>query len=313
MRVLQLVPSAESNAYRGQVRALRRRGVDCVTLAVPGSHVPGERSRSVLDYLRHLGRTIRTSRREFDLVHANQGVVAPTALAAVGLPTVVSLWGTDLYGSLGPVSRACARVADAVVVMSRRMAADLGGDCRIIPHGVDTEQFRPLDRRRAQREIGWDDGRLHVLYPYDTARPVKNFPRAERVVDAATDRIGGEIALNVVTGVSHERMPTYMNAADALLLTSAHEGSPNAVKEALACNLPVVSTPVGDVPERLRGVRPSATAATDEGLVASLTDVLQTGARSNGRERIRELSRERTARDLEAVYRTVSGSERRTD
>jgi len=173
--------------------------------------------------------------------------------------------GTDLYGPLGPVSRGCARVADAVVVMSRRMAADLGGDCRVIPHGVDTEQFRPLDRRLARRELGWDDGRLHVLYPYDTARPVKNFPRAERIVGSVADRISGEIALNVVTGVPHERMPAYMNAADALLLTSAHEGSPNAVKEALACNLPVVSTPVGDVPERLAGVRPSATAATDEG------------------------------------------------
>jgi len=98
MRVLQLVPSAGSTAYRGQVRALRRRGVDCATLAVPGSHVPGEQTRSVLDYLRHLGQTVRASLREFDLVHANQGVVAPTALAAVGLPTVVSLWGQTSTG-----------------------------------------------------------------------------------------------------------------------------------------------------------------------------------------------------------------------
>jgi len=70
----------------------------CATLAVPGSHVPGEQTRSVLDYLRHLGQTVRASLREFDLVHANQGVVAPTALAAVGLPTVVSLWGQTSTG-----------------------------------------------------------------------------------------------------------------------------------------------------------------------------------------------------------------------
>jgi len=269
MRVLQLVPSAGSTAYRGQVRALRRRGVDCATLAVPGSHVPGEQTRSVLDYLRHLGQTgprvaprVRPRPRE-------SGRRRPDGPRCGGVADRGLAVGTDLYGPLGPVSRGCARVADAVVVMSRRMAADLGGDCRVIPHGVDTEQFRPLDRRLARRELGWDDGRLHVLYPYDTARPVKNFPRAERIVGSVADRISGEIALNVVTGVPHERMPAYMNAADALLLTSAHEGSPNAVKEALACNLPVVSTPVGDVPERLAGVRPSATAATDEGLVAS--------------------------------------------
>lgn len=174
MRVLELVPSAESTAYRGQVRALRQRGVDCVTLSVPGAHVPGQQSRSLGDYFRHLCRTLRAARRGFDLVHANQGVVAPTALAATGVPTVVSLWGTDLYGSLGPVSRACARVADATVVMSRQMAEDLGADCRIIPHGVDFDRFQPMDRRSARREIGWDDGRAHVLYPYDPARSVKN-------------------------------------------------------------------------------------------------------------------------------------------
>lgn len=179
MRVLELVPSAESTAYRGQVRALRQRGVDCVTLSVPGAHVPGQQSRSLGDYFRHLCRTLRAARRGFDLVHANQGVVAPTALAATGVPTVVSLWGTDLYGSLGPVSRACARVADATVVMSRQMAEDLGADCRIIPHGVDFDRFQPMDRRSARREIGWDDGRAHVLYPYDPARSVKNLPRTK--------------------------------------------------------------------------------------------------------------------------------------
>ncbi|QKY21940.1 glycosyltransferase (plasmid) [Halolamina sp. CBA1230] len=303
MRVLQLVPSADSTAYRGQVRALRAHGVDCATLAVPGDHVPGERSRSPREYLRHLASAFRV-RGEFDVVHANQGVVAPTALALAGLPTVVSLWGSDLYGTLGPVSRACARLADGVVVMSTAMAAELGTDCRVIPHGVDTERFRPGNPQTARAELGWDDGH-HVLFPYARERTVKNYPRAERIVDAAADRLDADVSLHAVTGVPHERMPTYFVAADALLLPSDHEGSPNAVKEALACNLPVVSTPVGDVPERLDGVTPSETAATDTGLAAALADVLARGERSNGREQVRALTRDRTARELAAVYREV--------
>jgi len=305
MRVLQLVPSADSTAYRGQVRALRAYGVDCATLAVPGEHDPGENeSRSPRDYLRHLASAVRV-RRRFDVVHANQGIVAPTAIALAGLPTVVSLWGTDLYGTIGPLSRVCARLADEVVVMSAAMADELGTDCRVIPHGVDTDRFRPWDRRAARAELGWDDGH-HVLFPYARERTVKNYPRAERVVDAAAARLDADVSLHAVTGVPHERMPTYYAAADALLLVSDHEGSPNAVKEALACNLPVVSTPVGDVPERLDGVDPSGTATSDAGLAKALAAVLARGERSNGREQVRELSRERTARELAAVYREVA-------
>jgi len=305
MRVLNLVPSAESTAFRGQVRALRERGVDCVTVAVPGSHVPGERSRSPLDYLVHLARTLRAAGGDVDVVHANQGVVAPAALLVPRVPTVVSLWGTDLYGRLGAVSRACARAATAVVVMSDAMADDLDADCRVVPHGVDTERFRPRDRRAARDALGWRDDRAHVVYPYSPERPVKDFPRARRVVDAAAPGLAAEPVLHAVTGVPHAAMPTYLNAADALLVTSEHEGSPNAVKEALACNLPVVSTPVGDVPERLDGVRPSAVAATDAGLADALVDVLARGERSNGRECVAGLDRDWTARELEGVYRSA--------
>ncbi len=307
MRVLNLVPSEDASAYRGQVRALRERGVDCATLAVPGAHVPGECSRSALDYLVHFGQTLRAARTDFDVVHANQGVVAPTALAAVGLPTVVSLWGTDLYGPLRPVSRRCARLADATVVMSEAMADALDADCRVVPHGVDTEKFRPEPRTDAREKLGWGGGR-RVLFPYSPTREEKNYPRAERVVDAARDRLDAEVELHTVTGVPHDEMPTYMNAADALLLTSDHEGSPNAVKEALACDLPVVATDVGDVSERLDGVSPSAVAATDDGLADALADVLASGERSNGRQHVEKLDRDWTARELEAVYRTALGN-----
>jgi glycosyltransferase involved in cell wall biosynthesis len=302
MRVLQLVPSADSPVYRGQVCPLERYGVDSTTLEVPGDHTPGGGTRSPRHYLTHFVRAFR-GRDEFDLVHANQGVVAPTALT-LGLPTVLSLWGTDLYGGLGPVSRLCSRLADEVVVMSPAMATDLGVDCRVIPHGVDTERFCPGDQRAARDTLGWGDG-FHVLFPYAPERVVKNYSRAERIVDAVGDRLSADVSLHAVTGVPHERMPTYYVAADALLLPSDHEGSPNAVKEALACNLPVVSTPVGDVPERLAGVTPSATASTDAGLTSALAAVLARDERSNGRAHVSELTLEHTARRLAAVYRDV--------
>jgi len=97
----------------------------------------------------------------------------------------------------------------------------------------------------------------------------------------------------------------YMNAADALLLTSDREGSPNTVKEAMACNLPVVTREVGDVRKRLRGVDHSFVAHDDPDLVDYLVSVLDVDAESNGREVIAELGIERTAERLLSVYREV--------
>ncbi|MDJ1434188.1 glycosyltransferase [Halostagnicola sp. A-GB9-2] len=79
-------------------------------------------------------------------------------------------------------------------------------------------------------------------FPYDPSRTVKNHPLAEEVVDQVKEETSKSAELQVVYGVDHEDVPLYINAADALLLTSHREGFLNSVKEAMACNLPVVST-----------------------------------------------------------------------
>ncbi|MDZ5812515.1 glycosyltransferase family 4 protein [Halorubrum sp. AD140] len=196
----------------------------------------------------------------------------------------------------------CAKRASAVVVMSAEMDRHLDADAAVIPHGVDLDQFRPRNQAAARAELGWADDTVSVLFPAHPARPVKNYPRAERVVAAARDRLSDPVSLETLSDVPHQAVETYMNAADALLLTSHHEGSPNTVKEALACNLPVVSTPVGDVADRLDGVSPSAVCETDDELVGALTRVLRERTRSNGRGAVRELTPERMARRLRAVY-----------
>ncbi|AQL44484.1 glycosyl transferase [Halorientalis sp. IM1011] len=309
--MLNIVTNHDSQFFRTQVDRLRDRGVEADVLAVPGHneansvHGDGDRTRSVTDYLRFLPGVLQRSFGQYDLLHANYGLTAPAAVAQPNLPTVLSLWGSDLMGSAGWFVRPFAARVDEVVVMSDRMAAELDRDCHVVPHGVDLSLFQPEPQQRARDRLGWAHDPTIVLFPYPPSRDVKNYPRAERIVAATRDRVDGEVDLRIPSGVPHSEMPTYMNAADALLVTSKREGSPNTVKEALACNCPVVSTPVGDVPERLDGVRLSAVGGTDEELVEGLVAALEAGANSNGREAVRDLGLDATAERLHGVYERV--------
>jgi glycosyltransferase involved in cell wall biosynthesis len=114
--------------------------------------------------------------------------------------------------------------------------------------------------------------------------------------------------LRLIENVEPNKMPLWYRAADVLLCASRSEGSPNVVKEALACNLPVVSTAVGDVHERLAGVQPSAVVARDAKLLGeALVQVLLEERRSNGREHVANLSLENIARRVTDVYRMALG------
>jgi len=154
--------------------------------------------------------------------------------------------------------------------------------------------------------VGWDPAATVVLFAASRHRPVKRFDRAVAAVERL--RAGGvDARLESLEQVPPDRMPCLFNAADCVLLTSQHEGSPNAIKEAVACGCPVVAVPVGDVPEILRDVRPSRVAeAEPEALAAALAGVLAAKSRSNGPDRIRAaFSLDVTARRLLEVYQEV--------
>ncbi|WP_433624718.1 glycosyltransferase family 4 protein [Halomicrococcus sp. NG-SE-24] len=309
MRVLNLVTNTEARFYKEQLRVLRGHGVRSETLAPPGTHThavdESVTRRSPTDYLRFFPTVFRAAFDDYDLLHANYGLTAPMALAQPNLPVVLTLWGSDLFGEYGWLSRRCAHRCDAVVVMSEEMATELDVPCHVIPHGVDCQRFRPGSKSQARDRVGWDRSTRHVLFPYPPSRTVKDFPRAERVVEAASRRVDAPVELQTVSGVTHDEMSTYYNAADVLLLPSKSEGSPNSVKEAMACNLPVVTTDVGDVRERLAGVEPSHVCDSDEELVAGLVDVLVDPRRSNGRPAARDVSLERMGERLRDVYESV--------
>lgn len=313
LSVLNLVPNPATGFFCTQVESLRSvnvRGEILSTFEAENCADP-ETYRSPMDYVRFFPEVRRTLRPEHDIVHANFGLTGPHALAQRRVPVVLSLWGTDVYGPFGWVSKLCARLCDAVIVPSEEMGEQLDCEYTVIPHGVDLDQFTPAPRSAAVNALGWDPDSVHVLFPGNTNRPEKDFPRAERIVGAARKRVDAPIRIHTPNGaVPHDEMPTWMNASDVLLLTSQYEGSPNVIKEAMACNVPIVSSDVGDVPERLADVSPSAVCSTDDELVAALVETLRADARSNGRQVVSDLRIDRMADRIRSVYDEVLTGDR---
>jgi glycosyltransferase involved in cell wall biosynthesis len=312
VRVLQLYTSTRS-FFENQVTALEDRGVECTTLGVPGRH-EAESPRSATDYLRYAPQVLGHSLRGYDLVHVNMGLIGPFGLAQPTRPVVLSLWGSDVMsdrGWLTRMSRFSVRHADEVILPSAAMSSAIDAEHTIIPFGIDLDRFRPIDRAAARERTGWDPDERVVLFPYEPGRPEKDYPRAERVIDRADT----EADLRVVTGVPHEEIPYYMNASDALLLTSTRESGPMVVREAAACNLPVVATDVGFVCETLEGVANSHVCRTDEELVAGLEAVLEGGGggRSDGREHLDDIGLETMGERLVEVYRRAIERREGTD
>ncbi|RLM54046.1 glycosyltransferase [Halobellus sp. Atlit-31R] len=307
MRVLSLVTRGNSVFYRQQRAGLRERGHVVETMAVPG--YDSDERRSWTTYAAYYPRVVAAAFGDYDLVHANYGLTAPPAVLQPSLPVVLTLWGSDLLGEYGWLSRRCARHVAEVVVMSEEMADALGQPCHIVPHGIDLDLFQPRSQARARRAVGWSDDGYQVLFPYAPSQPVKNFERAERVVDLTRERVDEPIELQAAGGIDHDRMPHYMNAADALLLSSDHEGSPNTVKEAMACNLPVVATDVGNLATRLDGVSRSVVADSDAALADALAEVLRAGEPSDGRAAIAEISLQNQLDRIERVFEAAVGAE----
>ena len=269
LAVTNMYPTAETPAagtfIERQIEGLRRAG----DVEVEVLHVD-RLGRGLAERIRR-----ELERSQPDLVHVMYGgVLADVVTRAAGaVPTVVSFCGSDLLGEPAnsiarrvairygvAASRRAARRALGIVVKSRnlREALPAGTDPRrvwTIPNGVDLERFRPMDADECRRRLGWTGPpeRLHVLFPSHTGHPRKRYSLALVAVDRLRAS-GRDVELHTLGGVPHPEIPAWINASDLVLLTSTHEGSPNIVKEALACDRAVVAVDVGDVAERLEGI-----------------------------------------------------------
>lgn len=279
---------------RDQVDALRRlEGVEVDVFSFP----PGGYARAARD--------IRARHRHgaHDVVHAHFGLTAWIALALGGpAPRAVTLHGNDIRH---PRSRRITRAAlgrmDLVAAVSEELAATVPGhhDVHVLPCGVDTHRFRPIARAEARERLGLPPDEPCLLFPADPARAVKRHDRAMDVADGARLLSLGQ--------VEPAQVPLWFNAANAVVLPTDFEGFGIAILEALACDVPVLTTPVGNHPAALRGIAGTLCAPYDLDAWRTLAaaHLAAPDPRVAGRARAEQWSADRMAERVAAAWREL--------
>jgi teichuronic acid biosynthesis glycosyltransferase TuaC len=288
---------------RDQVAALRGLGGLEVELY---EFAPGGRA------LAHAARELRRrlgGRERLDVVHAHFGLTAWPALAVPAHVRGLTVHGTDLrHPRTRLVTRAVLPRIDVLGAVSTALVRELPGEAarrraHVLPCGVDVERFHPLDRGRARAELGLDPVRPYLLFAADPARPEKRHDRALALARAL------DVELLTLGGVQPARVPEWINAANAVLVPSDREGFGLAALEALACDVPVLATPVGAHEQALADVEGALCAPFElERWRAALEPLLAApDPRVEGRPSAMRFSATAMAERLAGVWRTVRG------
>ena len=293
-----------SAIIKAQGDSLSRAGIEVEYYLIRGKGIKG--------YLSHIWPLHKQLKNNhYDAVHAHYSLSAYVASLAGAKPLVVSLMGSDLkanglYRLLILLFRRLFRWK-YIIVKSRDMAEQMRiTDVEVIPNGVNLDLFVQMDKAVCRKKLGWEDGVSHILFPTDPNRPEKDYPLAQEAI-ALLER---KTLTHVFRDIKHKDTVLYYNAADVVLVTSKWEGSPNVIKEALACGCPIVSTDVGDVKERLSGLDGCYVANTrsPQEISEKLSNALEFAERTAGRDRLMsdELDDIQIARRIITLYDKAS-------
>ena len=275
-----------------QVESLKKLGVEFDFYGVHGKAIRG--------YLSNRGALIRKIRQfQPDLIHAHYGLSGLLANLQRKVPVVTTYHGSDIHSGgqalfFSRMSLLLSRYNIFVADYMIKLSGYRGRNVVVIPCGIDDNTFQPMDKIAARKQLGWSLEDKYILFAGSFTNDVKDPELAKAAVNCLKQQnrcVSGHVELIELKGYTRSEVAMLLNASDCMLLTSHQEGSPQVVKEAMACCCPVVSVDVGDVATTIGGLDGCViTTREPADIAASLSQVLNRSSRTNGRERIMELS-----------------------
>ena len=292
---------AQSSDYtfvKEQGEALREIGVNVFYFAIKGKGIKG-----YLSSLSKLNNAIKTN--HIDLVHAHYGFCGALAVLQRRVPVVITFHNGETLSLKGKlISSIASRLSNYNIFVAQHIHDKLFGVPKgysIIPCGIDLKLLPLVNKNDAARLMGLREDMPNVLFGGSFSNARKNYPLAKEAISL----LPYEVNLIELKGFSRKEVNLLLCGCDLFLMPTKSEGSPQVVKEALACNCPIVATGVADIPELLSYVSQCYTTGFDASEIAGRIDsVLSSGQRSNGREKVirMNLDNPQVARQIKAIY-----------
>lgn len=282
-----------------QAEAIAKTGVEIDYYGVTGKGING--------YLGNLGR-LKQKIKEFkpDIIHAHYGLSGLLANLQRKIPVITTYHGSDINDpKVLWFSKLAMRLSAWNIFVSKKNIEFSGQKAKysLLPCGVDLYKFQPRSKQEAREVLAWDNDGKYVLFAGAFDNAVKNAPLAQ----AAVSLLPG-VNLVEMKGFSREQVANLFYAADAFLMTSFTEGSPQVIKEAMVCGCPIVSVDVGDVAEVINGVEGCCVAKRDaDDISEKLKKTFVFGKRTDGRQKIEDngLNNIVVAGNLISIYKLL--------
>jgi len=267
--------------------------------------------KGILGYLKNL-RLFKNNIKNFgpDLIHAHYGLSGLLAILQRKIPVVITFHGGDIYlkqsnlaylglswlGSL--FSNSNIFVTNNIPILFKCNKHD------VIPCGLQMDIFYNIDKEKARKELRFNNNKKYILFAGQFDDAIKNYPLAQKAISI----LNQDVVLLELDGYSRKEVNLLMNAVDLFLLTSISEGSPATIKEAMACNCPIVSVDVGDVKEVMGKTKNCFLSTYEpEDVSKKIKKALICERKNNGRDRIKKikLDNESVEESIMNLYKKV--------
>jgi len=281
-----------------QVNALNKSGIETDYFVIKGRGITGYGKNYRLMKL-------KIKSFEPDIIHAHYGLSGLLAVLQRKVPVVITFHGSDINNSKARVfSKVAHKLSSKSIFVSKSLADQIeSNESIIIPCGVDMDIFFPEDKLMIREELNFHPKKKYILFSSSFTNKVKNYSLAKNAL-SKLDSL--DIELIELKGFNRKEVAKMMNAVDAVLMTSFSEGSPQFIKEAMACSTPIVSTDVGDVKDIIKNTDGCFIVNdNEEDTSIGIVNALKFDSKTNGRANIQHMNNLIVASNLRALYKSI--------